>query len=583
MKYNLTKLQRDVVNSDGRIILKSCPGSGKTFVVANKILKEMNDWKQKNKGIALLSFTNIASKEMEKQINKIYIGYKIGYPHYLGTLDSFISRYIFLPFGDLIMECDKRPSIIQEYSVSVNQYAKKIWRRECYRKGCLPLEFSYDSKNNLKYKNKIISDCRIKLRNPCVQFKRYCFKHGYATYSDVISIAIKILRKYPNISKLLCGRFPYVIIDEAQDTSKEQMEILEILCECGLKNVMLIGDPDQAIYEWRDADPSVFLNKYQDKRWNPKLLNENFRCSQRICNATKIFSTLPNISKAAGETSDYKFKPQIVKYSIDKKKDLIEYFLKVCKDNRIEINEKNVAVLVRGKTELLEKDYSQIKDLWQSPLAKLLSEASFEKWNKSVKRLVNLIERALYSLYICCDYDNIIEEEKIEKKIPLDVWHKLIFEFCKNIPDGSLVLKEWKEKVIHLISKITDEYDLDIVGNSEVKIKSRTRNKKLQDFLQQSVKDFYAKAYNLGYLNTTIHSVKGRTFEAVLLIIARNGKLTSNLINTKPIESEPVRTAYVAMTRARKILVVGIPKSIKNKSMVRFPIKDWEYHKLSGS
>lgn len=579
----LTELQQSVVDSKGKVILKSCPGSGKTFVVANKILKEMKQWNQKNKGIALLSFTNIASKEMNKQIDKISGGYKIGYPHYLGTLDSFISQNLFMPFGNLIMNCSERPAIIQDYSLSVHEYANRIWRKECYNNGCLPLEFFYDFEGKLNYKNKDISKCIIEAGKPCVQFKKYCFKHGYATYSDMISIAVRVLKNYPQISKLLCRRFPYIIIDEAQDTSKEQMKVLEILCENGLENVMLIGDPDQAIYEWRDADPTVFMNKYKDTKWNSKLLNENFRCSQKICNATKIFSTLPNVSESIGETANYDFKPKIVKYSIDNQESLVNYFLKVCRDAEIEINEDNVAVLVRGKSGLLGKDYSQINDLWQSPLAKLLSEASFEKENKSVKRAVELVERALYSLYICRDSDNTIDEQKIKGKMLLETWHKLIFEFCKNMPDANLALKQWKEELLNLVNDITDKYQLDIVGNPEVKIKSWTRDKKFKDFLQQPVKDFYAKAYNLGYINTTIHSVKGCTFEAVLLIIGRNGKLTSNLINTKPIDSEPIRTAYVAMTRAKKILMVGIPKSIKNQSMVRFSKSDWDFYELTES
>ena len=48
----LSPRQQDAINSSGRIILKSCPGSGKTFVVANKMIVEMANWKYKNKGIA---------------------------------------------------------------------------------------------------------------------------------------------------------------------------------------------------------------------------------------------------------------------------------------------------------------------------------------------------------------------------------------------------------------------------------------------------------------------------------------------------------------------------------------------------
>ena len=67
-----------------------------------------------------------------------------------------------------------------------------------------------------------------------------------------------------------------------------------------------------------------------------------------------------------------------------------------------------------------------------------------------------------------------------------------------------------------------------------------------------------------------------RTFEAVLLLIDSRGKLKSNMLNTKPIESEEIRTAYVAMTRAKQILVVAIPNTIKTSSLVRFPSSEWK-------
>ena len=52
----------------------------------------------------------------------------------------------------------------------------------------------------------------------------------------------------------------------------------------------IVGDPDQAIYEWRNANPKSFLEKMHDSEWTQLVLSENFRSSQMICNATYIFS-----------------------------------------------------------------------------------------------------------------------------------------------------------------------------------------------------------------------------------------------------------------------------------------------------
>ena len=61
-------------------------------------------------------------------------------------------------------------------------------------------------------------------------------------------------------------------MDEAQDTSAEQIEILDILCDAGLESMYIVGDPDQAIYEWRAANPDYYesvIKSYAEKneRW----------------------------------------------------------------------------------------------------------------------------------------------------------------------------------------------------------------------------------------------------------------------------------------------------------------------------
>jgi len=95
--YELTDEQKDFLNADGNVVLHACPGSGKTHVVARKLLKYVKGWNRPHQGVAVLSFTNVASDEIEKQIKELMPeGFKIGYPHFVGTIDSFINNYILL-------------------------------------------------------------------------------------------------------------------------------------------------------------------------------------------------------------------------------------------------------------------------------------------------------------------------------------------------------------------------------------------------------------------------------------------------------------------------------------------------------
>lgn len=574
MFEQLTDTQKEIVCLQGKNILKACPGSGKTFVVAHKVARDFKLWNDKNKGMAILSFTNVAKNELNSKIQEI-LGLKmLPYPHFIGTLDAFISNFIFMPFGQIVMKCSSRPSIIEDDFVE--RYSKFFWKKECYNNGCDPKYFFIDTKGSIYDDKKEFKDCPFESNEPCVKFKVNTYSKGYATYKEAIIVAIDILEKYPTIRKLIINRFPYFVVDEAQDTSEEQMSLLNILFDNGVENTMLIGDPDQAIYEWRDADPSVFLNMYKSKSWDSKELNENFRCSQHICNATKIFSSLTDTSIAKGESKDSLIKPMIIKYSKGNKDVLIKNFLDLCNKESITISPEKVAILVRGRSGLTEKDYSKIKDLWQTPITLLLAKATFYKGIQNVEKTASKIEKVLYYL-LFNNQANIIDYNVVQRVYTIEEWNYLVFKLSTLLPSSTVSLKNWKVEINSLVDKFILDNNIKCKNNVEIKVKSRVQDNNLKDFLEQSIEVFFAYTYKKDYLSTTIHSVKGCTFEAVMLIISTNGKLTSNMINQKDINTEEIRTFYVAATRAKKLFVLAIPNTVKDKSLVRFPKAYWDY------
>lgn len=131
---NFTTEQIRFLESSGKVVLHACPGSGKTTVVARKMINYLQDWNRPHQGIAVLSFTNVASDEIGHQATEMLPkGFNIDAPHFVGTLDSFIDNYILLRFGYLLLRSPKRPIIIS--SDIVNSY--RFWRRECHT-NCFP-------------------------------------------------------------------------------------------------------------------------------------------------------------------------------------------------------------------------------------------------------------------------------------------------------------------------------------------------------------------------------------------------------------------------------------------------------------
>lgn len=79
--------------------LKACPGSGKTEVVGIKAAYEIANWNQKFSGIAVLSFTKNAAKEIADRVKKFGGTYATQHPHFIGTIDSWLHGYILHPFA----------------------------------------------------------------------------------------------------------------------------------------------------------------------------------------------------------------------------------------------------------------------------------------------------------------------------------------------------------------------------------------------------------------------------------------------------------------------------------------------------
>lgn len=94
------------------------------------------------------------------------------------------------------------------------------------------------------------------------------------------------------MASAIAERFPIIIVDEVQDTSENQMAVFDLLSESGIKSMSLVGDPDQSIYEWRNANPECFNQKLEDSRWKTIELTGNFRSSQKLCNVTSFFHSV---------------------------------------------------------------------------------------------------------------------------------------------------------------------------------------------------------------------------------------------------------------------------------------------------
>ncbi len=550
MYSTLSDIQREVVfNKSGKFVVRACPGSGKTYCVAARLRRLLSEWDERYKGVVAISFTNTAWQEIDRMVSNEFAYCKgIGFPHFIGTIDSFINRYIFLPHGHLVLGCNKRPILVGE--------PHGIWSSPFYYDGLFD-NISFDISGSPYAHNKKIMPKEWESNEQLRNKKATLNIRGFATQSDANYFAMLILERFPQIAQAIALRFPYFIIDEAQDTSDIQMRIIDNLIKNGLEEIMLVGDPDQAIFEWNEARPDMFNNKY--KEWESSIeLNENRRSSQNICNITYNLSSLSSESESVNvEVKDYSHKPQVVVYN-NNLPQIVEQFLLECEKNKIEISKENVSVLYRSKN--VKNDIFQIPkidfkgDIWEKECyyTKDFAKGKFLYDNGFFKEGVKLIEKAFvkYKKQLSyCDEKTMTDFINRYGFIKFRIFiYKLINEVLPET-DG-ITLGEW-------INEANENFEQ---RNTNFTFKC-TRKGASYSFEQIFIEKDFTKDVN--YRIGTIHSVKGETFDASLVILKKRGickYYTTLLRDNIPIcDSEELRIAYVGMTRPRKVLVIAVP------------------------
>jgi hypothetical protein len=306
---------------DDNIYLEACPGSGKTEVIAAKVAREIEDWQGYPGGIALLSFANSAANELKSRLIAHRQRAPVAYPHWVSTIDSFILNCLVAPVahrltgyagknGDFRLRLVDASSTvyvktkyaIEHIRVPANQYDLDLATGKfVFRTG----EPGLDRKLNAV----VLADWQLRdLREAKTRFNAA----GFATYRDVEHLAIQILHeaKLSSFCARLALRYPFLVIDECQDLSVEQLTILDGLLGLGVK-MHIVGDLNQSIYGFRHADPARVMHFIRAHGFTSLQLCQNFRSSQAIVD---LCSELVPGSKIYGNPTIQSAAPVIVEY-----------------------------------------------------------------------------------------------------------------------------------------------------------------------------------------------------------------------------------------------------------------------------
>lgn len=562
MNFELTKENENYIKSRGKVILNACPGSGKTTAIAYKLTTlttECTNHFSNYSGVACLSFTNVAKDEISDKFESIS-SKRLTYPHLTSTIDSFINKYITLPFYHLLGFKSKRPTILNTVDFLDNLNLE--WIRNKQNR---PLKYSYPPKDlkieidgSYSWKRKKLNTAIIDnntFQSYAKKYKNWQFENGYINNDDSTYLALKLLESFPQIGNSLVQRFPYIIIDEAQDTSELQYIIFEELIKCGLSNIEYIGDPYQSLYEFREARPDLFIKKYEDTTtWNAIELATCRRSSQKIINLYNTFrkSSEKPITSTCKHKSDFPIK--IIKYDENNLDALVSEYTK-----HIDIT-LPYQILVRGSSHLEMFGVKQTQENpWKNAIARDLILASYNYEVGKIKDCINTLRK----VYVQLHFPEKDYKEKLEKENGLREDFNLnikLFDFIKNCPSTDDTLEVWTSNTTAYIKA---QFGIDI--DLELKKKGKA-------YYSQNLRILMYPETVLQYPVSTIHKVKGMTFNSILLILSDNssGEKLSISDFTKPLNlpNEKQRMIYVALSRPETFACIAVPNKIDNKEII---------------
>lgn len=581
MEYDLTPQRQAYLDARGHTILTACPGSGKTTSIVKKlrvVSQYCAERYGKHTGFACLSFTNKACAELKQKYREMH-DEKLTFPNEVLTIDSFIMQYVVLPFWYLCDACKKKPIVVNEEDILDHIYYNNVqiagkWQRYPVMELRQYSKIMYSKKPSIvsidkaafKWNHKVVTDANEK--SYCRAAILYRLSKGYVTSSDALWMACYILKHHQEVSRALISRFPYIIVDEAQDNSELHFEFFNLLKSAGLQNLEYVGDVCQSIYGFNNARPELLQAMMAEQGWNVLPMSECRRSNQRIIDLySKLKSSdVPTITSHG--VIDKGIPIVVYKYDEGNVRDVMRDFYQVCDDNELS---KRI-ILARGVNKC--KTLAGVKDVdfkyWKSDLPYLLIDAVFALEASDMDYAFRKT-RLVLSRLIAKDSPDAKRQFIHEIEHNKD-WNAKIFRFLKQIPSFSLSFKEWSEQTCVLLHDFweLDEQPMFVPYQRQVGYKMKEmENVPVERFHQSRDEGSdYHKSID------TIHAVKGATLDAVLLFLSANSKGQGISLNDFPRRSvrymtESQRMIYVACSRAVNFLALAVPKSIADENIKR--------------
>ena len=588
----------------------ACPGSGKTTVLLAK-LKLLADRMplENGAGICVLSHTNVAVNEIKGKMSD-YAGKLMSYPNYVGTIQSFIDKYVTMPYlkrriGKSIQPVDNRTYaehlsriiwsgkypklkglVLNDYNNGSAQFADFVdYIRALYIRpdGALSI---WNRRKALAGSDRPSTQQFLSAQQDML------INEGMIKYTDAFQYADKAVRELAeDYTNLFCSRFKYVFIDEYQDCKEYQREALAKLFNSEKCCVFHIGDSDQAIY---GSDQDLDID------WQPQgdylVLEQSNRYGQEIADVLRPLRTNQQPIVASGGTNG--FRPVLFVYDMDTISSVKDQFILQLESHGL-TDEKGIYKAI-GHIRNDNATGIKIGSYWDGFDGSKRNGSTFKYW-EAIDEICNELKAG-----------RIGRAESIIRKLICRVFHYSGITNARNRREHTLAtlkqtldenhFDEYRDNLVSLVE--LSEYSRETVSAAfnnmmdalfkQSSITGRDVMSRIPlHFMEEPSTEITQEAERNIWIDPirgrriqfdTVHGVKGETHDATLYLETEMKK-SSDIVRVLPcfgidksgessLHDFSRKLVYVGMSRPRKLLCLAVQESTYARSKNAF--QSWD-------
>lgn len=617
-QYGLSDEQREIAfhnNCEGPILVEASAGSGKTRILTERVRYLLTEHKDKFFSVLCLTFTNKAADEMKERLKGIP---KLNERAYIGNFHEFcLTKILRTRFGEIglkelphIFAEEDQKKIIEEviysnerlkvkYEFPGSDEKERVRRqRELLSKS---LNFISEAKRNLT----ILPDDETSWNNWGIantylyqEYNRRLINQNAMDYDDILLYAYRILNERPATAGLYRRAYKYILIDEAQDLNFAQYQIIKTICGQEHRNVMMVGDPKQAIYGFNGSAPK-YMQRYfiEDFGAERKEIKHNYRSSRKVLELAQQIQPNGGIGanyfEGISHIQSFENEETEAEWIVKKIKEWIQagQYEEQGKEIKEVIHLKNVAVLARTKyvfkalMEQLEAE-PDLKD-------KFYLRKGIERFepDSTLIKVFDLGLRILANPYDVLHFQQLVNElrltgidghgNRLETVLSLNRYSTeilsqnavaVLVEFWQKLHENN----KWLGNAISRLDEYLKTQTIDV--SEEEALKAAFDLAELRKFWYTFTRKEAAENQNIvnfryfialngskenkeGLTLATVHTTKGLEFEIVFLMGMSEGVFPDFRATNEPALREELNNAYVAVTRAKRAIYITYPKS----------------------